>query len=191
MGAPRRAVRLCLLTQGNAVSVSLSTVPVEVPFGRQRRARALRRTFLAALAIFVVLGALGAFGVRTGTAASSGGGYELEVRYPKVARPGLAVPWSVVVRRAGGFDGPIVMASTARYFDLFDENSLNPDPDMSTSDGARIIWEFSPPEAGDTFEVSLDTRTGPNVQWGSVGETAVLVDGEPVVSVRYRTRVMP
>ncbi len=171
--------------------MALSTMPAEVPYGRQRRARAVRRTFLSALAVFVLLGATGVFGVRTGTAASSGGGYELEVRYPKMSRPGLAVPWSVVVRHPGGFDGPIVLASTAQYFDLFDENSLDPDPDMSTSDGERIIWEFAPPEAGDTFEVSLDTRTGPNVQWGSVGETAVLVDGEPVVSVRYRTRVMP
>lgn len=171
--------------------MSLSTIPGQVPLHALRRARAARRTFLAFLAVFVILGAVGVFGVRSGTVRSSGGGYTLEVRYPEVARPGLAVPWSVTVRHPGGFDGPLTLASTASYFDLFDENSLDPDPDASTSDGERVLWEFETPESGDVMEVSLDTRTGPNVRWGSRGETAILVDGEPVASVEYRTWVMP
>ncbi|MGQ0519530.1 MAG: hypothetical protein ACT4PX_00080 [Actinomycetota bacterium] len=171
--------------------MSRSTVPAEVPLGALRRARMARRAFLTFVAVFVALGAVGVFGVRTGTARSSGGGYTVEVRYPEVARPGLSVPWSVTVHRRGGFDGPITLASTASYFDLFDENSLDPDPSSSTSDGERVLWEFETPDAGDTVEVSLDTRMGPNVQWGARGETAVLVDGEPVASVAYRTWVMP
>lgn len=171
--------------------MSLSTIPAEIPPGRLRRARLARRAFLAAVVVVVVLGAAGVFGVRTGTAEATGGGFELELRYPSVARPGLAVPWSVTVRAPGGFDGPVVLASRSDYLDMFDENSLDPDPESSTSDGERTIWEFAPPEDGDTLEVSLDTRMGPNIHWGRKGETALLVDGEPVVSVRYRTWVMP
>ena len=171
--------------------MSLSTVPDETPLQRLVRARILRRLFMAAVALAVVLGLVGVFGVRTGTVAASSGGYELEVAYPAVGRPGLSVPWSVTVRRAGGFDGPIVLATSAAYFDLFDENSLDPDPAKSTSDGEWLMWEFDPPQTGDTFEVSLDTRMGPNEHWGKRGETAVLVDGTPVVSVSYRTRVLP
>ncbi|MGH9178799.1 MAG: hypothetical protein ACRD0N_09640 [Acidimicrobiales bacterium] len=151
----------------------------------------LRRLFLAAVALAVFLGLVGVLGVRSGTTSASGGGFELEVTYPAVGRPGLSVPWSATVRRAGGFDGPVVLATSAGYFDLFDENSLDPGPAKSTSDGEWIIWEFDPPERGDTFEVSLDTRMGPNEHWGKSAETAVLVNGTPAVSVTYRTRVMP
>ncbi len=171
--------------------MSLSTIPAEVPLDALRRARVARRAFLTFVAVFVALGTIGVFGVRSGTVRSSGGGYTLEVRYPEVARPGLSVPWSVTIRHPGGFDGPLTLASTASYFDLFDENSLDPDPDASTSDGERVLWEFETPESGDTMEVSLDTRMGPNVQWGTRGQTAVLVDGKPVASVEYRTWVMP
>jgi hypothetical protein len=41
------------------------------------------------------------------------------------------------------------------------------------------------------MEISLDTRTGPNVQWGKGATTAVLENGRPVVQVDYRTWVLP
>lgn len=176
--------------RGVTALVSLSTVPDETPLDRLRRARLLRRIFLAAVALAVLLGLVGVLGVRSATTSATGGGFELEVTYAAVGRPGLSVPWSARIRRAGGFDGPIVLATSSSYFDLFDENSLDPDPSKSTSDGEWTIWEFDPPD-GDTFEVSLDTRMGPNEHWGSSGETAVLVNGTPAVSVKYRTRVMP
>jgi hypothetical protein len=53
-----------------------------------------------------------------------------------------------------------------------------------------VIWEFDPPD-GDTLGVSLDARVEPGVQWGRTGETSVLVDGQPVVTVRYKTWVLP
>lgn len=168
-----------------------ATVPDDLSLDRARRARTLRRLFIAALCVFLALGAVGALGVRSTTVKTTGGGYELEVRYAQVARPGLAAPWSVMVRRPGGFTGPVTIASDDRYFDIFDENSLDPDPDSATSDGERIIWEFSPPEQGDTMTISLDTRIGPNVQWGREGTTSVVEGGRPVATVTYRTIVLP
>lgn len=168
-----------------------STIPSQPPLERARRARTLRRIFVGLLCTFLLAGVLGLLGVRTSTVAASGGGWELEVRYARVTRPGLAVPWSVTLRRPGGFDGPVTLATTSAYFDLFDENAFEPDPESTTTDGERVIWEFSPPDRGDTMEISLDTRTGPNVQWGKEAVTAVLVDGEPVVQVDYRTVVLP
>ena len=151
----------------------------------------MRRVFLALVFAFVLAGVLGLFGVRTGTVRAGGGGYELEVRYAKVARPGLSVPWAVTIRRPGGFDGPVTLTTTGPYFDLFDENSFDPDPVASTADGEDMIWEFEPPDDGDTLEISLDTRVGPNVQWGKSATTSVLEDGQPVVAVDYSTWIMP
>lgn len=143
------------------------------------------------LSAFLLAGVLGLLGVRTGAVRAEGGGYELEVRYAKVARPGLSVPWAVTIRHPGGFDGRVTLATNSSYFDLFDENSFDPDPESTTSDGERLIWEFETPESGDTMEVSLDTRVGPNIQWGTSGTSAILEDGEPVVQVTYRTTILP
>lgn len=146
---------------------------------------------MVVLCLFLLAGVLGVFGVRTATEKATGGGYEIEVRYARVARPGLSVPWSVTIRRPGGFDGPVVLTTTSAYFDVFDENAFEPEPESVTTDGERVIWQFTPPEQGDTLEVSLDTRVGPNVQWGSSATTEVLENGQPVVEVRYRTWIAP
>ena len=169
----------------------MPTVPDDLSLDRARRGRVARRVFVAGLCVFLALGAAGVLGVRSATVRTTGGGYELEVEYARVARPGLAAPWSVVVRKPGGFTGPVTIASDDRYFDVFDENSLDPDPESASSDGERIIWEFAPPEEGDTMTISLDTRIGPNVQWGRRGTTSVLEGGQPVATVSYRTIVLP
>ena len=130
--------------------------------------------------------------MRTREVSVTGGGYELTVRYAAVSRPGLATPLSFEIRRPGGFDGPVRVAVTARYLDLFDENGLSPDPVSATSDGERSIWEFEPPDDSDTLDVAFDVRLEPGVQLiAPRATTAVLDDGAPVASVSYRTWVMP
>ena len=168
-----------------------STIPEQPPLERARRARTGRRAFLAGLAVFLLAGVLGLLGVRTSSVQATGGAYDVEVHYARVTRPGLAVPWTVTVRRDGGFDGPLTVATTSSYFDLFDENAFEPEPESVTTDGEWVIWEFKTPEHSDTMEISLDTRTGPNVQWGADATTAVLEEGRPVVEVDYRTWVLP
>lgn len=169
-----------------------STAPEEVSLTRVRRVRTVRRVFVAALTVFLLLGLAGVFGVKTSHVSASGGGYELEVTYAKSARPGLGVPWSVEVRHEGGFDKTVVVSTTSSYFDLMDENGFDPDPKSSWSSGDDIVWEFEAP-TGDTLTIGLDARIGPAVQslWPPEATTSVLVKGKPVVSVTYRTRVWP
>lgn len=175
-----------------AASSSTATAPEEVDIRRVRRVRAVRRVFVLCLTLFLVLGLAGVFGVKSASVSASGEGYELEVTYAKSARPGLAIPWSVEVRKAGGFDGDVVVSTTSSYFDLVDENGFDPDPKSSWSSGEDIVWEFEKPD-GDTLTIGLDARIGPSVQDLSPPEatTSVLVKGKPVVSVTYRTRVWP
>lgn len=93
------------------------------------------------------------------------------------------------VRRAGGFEGPVTIASTSLYFEAFDENGLDPDPSKATSDSERVIWQFDTPEKGDTFTVSFDARIEPGQQLKRVAATtAVLEGGAPVVSGSLRDR---
>ncbi len=169
-----------------------STDPGQPPLERIRRARMLRRIFFTALCGLLLLGLLGVFGPRTSEVSAQGGPYELTVTYANVSRPGLASVWSVEIRRQGGFDGPVTLATTSDYFDIFDENGLDPDPSTATTDGKRTIWKFEPPDEGDTLVVSFDARIEPGVQGKSAkGTTSVLEAGQPVVSVDYRTMVTP
>ncbi|MGH8884494.1 MAG: hypothetical protein ACRDYX_04840 [Egibacteraceae bacterium] len=170
----------------------VSTAPSDVNLRRIRHFRTLRRLFFVSLSALLLLGMLNVYGVRTAEVSGNAGGYELTVRYASVTRPGLATPWAVQVRRAGGFEGPITIASTDAYFDLFDENGLDPDPAKATSDGERIIWQFEAPEASEVLTISFDARIEPGQQLRRVAATTAILDrGAPAVSVDYQTFVMP
>jgi hypothetical protein len=167
-----------------------STDPSPVTLRVQRRTRLGRRVLLAILAAFVILGATSLLGPHTSTRQASGGGYDLKVVYPAVTRPGLAIRWIVFVHRTGGFSGPIQLATTTTYFNLFDFADLDPDPSKQTASPELTIWEFEPPP-GETLRVTFDARLEPARQHGSTATTSVLENDRPVVSIRYQTRVMP
>lgn len=172
---------------------STPTEPAPSDLARQRRGRVGRRVFVVALVVFLALGALNVYGVRTETASASGGGHEVTVTYASVTRPGLATPWSFEVRRPGGFPDGLTVAVTSSYFDAFDENGFSPTPVEETDNGERTIWQFAP-TAGDTLAVSADARLEPGVQLTRVrGRVEVLAgpDGPPLVSVAFSTFVMP
>ena len=142
------------------------------------------------LTVIVVAGAAGLFGVRSSGATASGGGWTVSVTYASVARAGLDVPWAVEVRREGGFTGPITLAVTADYFDIYEEQGLDPAPATETADGDRLYWTFDPPP-GDTLSVDFDAYIQPSSQLGAAGEVAVLDGGAEVVSVPFRTWLVP
>ncbi len=172
-------------------AASRPTVDLQVDLHRARRGRAIRRVFISLLVVFLLLGVVGFFGVRSARVAASGGGYDLAVDYARVTRPGLAAPWKVTIRHPGGFDGSVKLSATSHYLTMFDQNNLEPEPQSTTTDGERVIWEFDVPEGSDTLEISLDASTSPNARWRFSGLTAVLEDEAAVVHVQYTTMVMP
>jgi hypothetical protein len=169
---------------------ALPTKPERIGLDRQRRARAGRRLVTAALFALLVAAAANLLGMRTAAVTATAGGYRLSVTYGAVSRPGLATPWAVEVRRAGGFDAPITIGTTRRYLMLFDHNVFYPDPSKVTATRDRVFFEFDPPP-GDTLRVTMDGRIEPTEHWAQTAETSVLVDGTPVVTVRYTTRLVP
>lgn len=180
-GVPEKAAR---------PSIPTEPAPTDIP--KQKRARAGRRVFAVVLGLFLLLGALGFYGVRTKTVVAAGGGYELSVNYASVSRPGLAAPWSFEIRRAGGFPDGVTVTVTSSYFDAFDENGFGPAPAEETTDGDRTVWRFGPTRS-DTLSVSFDARIEPAVQLTTIkGDLSVLGPaGEPAVTVAFETFVMP
>ena len=182
------------LTRSARATSGGSTAPPPVDLGRLRRARWVRRLFLTLLALFIVGGAVGLWGVREQTTKAAAQGWSLEVTSARITRAGLAVPLEWTISRTSGFSEgeTVVLRVTDDYFDLLDENSVDPTPSKEWTDGEFVYWEFDTPHEGDTMTVSLDTRTGSSVQLRSTqAETAVVVEGEPVVTVRFSTWVMP
>lgn len=170
-----------------------STLPPVRSAEDVRRARNGRRVGVALLALFVLAGAVGLLGTRTDTRTASADGYELTVTYPSISRSGHAVKVEVEVRKAGGFDTsePIRMRLLSRYFDLFDENGFTPQPEAETTDGPWTYDDFVPPR-GEVFTVSVDTRIEPARNRGERGEVSLVdADGEPFLTVSFRTRLMP
>jgi hypothetical protein len=168
----------------------MSTMPEEHTRARIVRARLIAAVWIAILAIFVAAGLAGFFGVRTGIASATSGGFRLEVEYPRITRSALPMKWQLTLSRVGGFDGRVRIATTIGYFELFDISWLHPAPAEERSAGGRTVWIYDPPP-GDSLVLLLDGRIGPGLESGRAANTAVSIDGTRVVDVSYETMVWP
>jgi hypothetical protein len=145
---------------------------------------------MAVVTLLVLAGLSTMLGAHSSTVSARAGGYRISLTYPSLTRPGLAIRWILTIEHPGGFDGQVTVATTTRYFDLFDFNNLDPVPSGQQTDGTNSIWMFDPPP-GDVLQVTMDGRVEPAQQWGKPATTALLVHDVPVVRVTYTTRVLP
>jgi hypothetical protein len=150
----------------------------------------MRRIGMLGLVVFLAVGAFGYLGSRTSAAIADANGYTLRVTYPAVSRPGLPVRWEIEVEHAGGFAEPITIAFSFDYIHLFDVSNTEPDATSATATGEDLVYVFDPPP-GTTFRVSMDGNVEPGEHGPFTATTSVLVQGTPVVSVQYRTVMMP
>jgi len=172
---------------------SYPTAPREHDARRQRVAMWGRRCFVALLLTFVVLAFANVFGVRSATASASGGGYELEVQYPRVTRPGLASPLTFTIRRTDGgpLPGELSLETTTGYLAMFDYNELYPEPTEIRADGGHVLWVLQPQQDATEMRIALDARIQPSSQWGRDGETTLYAQDDAVTTVGYHTWVLP
>jgi hypothetical protein len=167
----------------------IQTAPGDDGHLAQRRGLLGRRLFLGVMVLFVAAGLVGLLGVRTATVDGSDGPVVASVRFARIARGGVSVPYAISITSADGFTGPVEITVDQSYLDLFDQNGMEPGPDGSTSDGETVTWTFDQPP-GHEFTVTLDVRIGPSVQWGRTGHTVVEAEGRRI-ELSHHTRVMP
>jgi hypothetical protein len=150
-----------------------------------------RRLMIAVLMAIVIAGLIGFFGVRSRSATASANGYDLEVRYASIARPGITVPFEVEVTKEGGFDGPVTVEVSTAYLQALDVDSITPDPSNSTSDGDVATFEFEQPD-GDTLEISWAAKIDPSADMGRREAVVSIVEnGEAATNVSITTWVLP
>ncbi len=171
----------------------LLTTAIDDDLPRERRGATLRRIFLVFVAVFVACGAVGVFGVRSETVTDApDAGPRLSVRYPAATRAGLPAAITIRVQQDGGFEGPIIVAITRSYLGLFDEQGVRPEPDASTSEGSFLVWEFEPPDRGNTFTVTIDVIVETGRHFGNDATVELRNDdGDRLASVPLDTFIAP
>jgi hypothetical protein len=151
----------------------------------------LRRAFLVLLLLVVLAGLVGLAGVRSTTSTHTELGWTLTLEHASIARAGLDVPWEVRVRRQGGFDGPVTLAVTGEYLDIFETQAFHPEPAASRRDAQLLYLEFDPPPAGEELVVAYDAYIQPASQLGAEGSVSVIDGGVPRATVEFGTTLWP
>lgn len=148
------------------------------------------RVGVAVLSLVVLSGALGVFGVHSGTTTADHDGYRLSVTYPQVARAGLDVPLRVRVHHDGGFSSDITLAITADYFRMFETQGFFPNADKTTGDGRFVYLTFTKP-AGEDFLLDYDAYIQPSSQLGKAATMRLIISGTVVAETSFRTVLAP
>lgn len=148
-------------------------------------------TAVVALALVEAIVGFPGFGIDTNTATASARGTTLRVRYAEVTRGQLASPFHVTVEHEGGFDGPVSLAVSSEYLDLFLTNDLSPAPTSETAEPDALLMTFDAPPHGDTLSVRWDLVAKPAAEFTTRTGTAAVLDdaGGTIVSVDFTTRV--
>jgi hypothetical protein len=166
---------------------TLSGVPEEE---RGKSGTWARRVFIAVLSLVVLVGSVGLLGGHTATATASADGYRLTLQYPGIERAGIDTLWELKVVHPGGFPGPVTVAVTGSYFDLFETQGFYPTPSSTTRDGTNVYMTFTKPP-GDTFVVMFDAYIQPYSVFGKKATVSVMRDGMAVASIHYHTWLVP
>ena len=183
-----------------------TTFPVDDGLRAGRHDRAVRRCVLAIIVAVIGIGATGFLGVRSATERRTGtGGMGIELVYPRVARPGLAVPWRLLLVAPDGFAGDIGITLSSSYVEAFDHNAVSPDPSSIERDDTEVTYVFDAPvtveatepeTAGDLtpsgrFEMALDMSVEPGVQWKRTSVVTVTIGATLIDRFEITTWVLP
>jgi hypothetical protein len=162
-----------------------------------RRRRWLHRSTFGVLTAVLVLAVadgvsvVDVYGVDTREVRATGDGVTLVVEYAVVTRPALASPLRVRVESVEAFDGPITIAVSRPWIEIWDENGFYPTPSAETADGEWVEWQFDPPD-GHVFELFYDARLEPARQESQDGTIELrAADGTALAAVDFTTSVRP
>jgi len=162
----------------------------DVPSKGRDRAPWARRVGTVILAIFVICGAAGFLGDSVRTETTEEAGYTLALTYPRVSRSGLDVPWELQISRDQPLPEQVMVAVTGEYFNIFEEQGLDPKPESQAADGEMEYWTFNT-AGGNDISISVDHYVEPGAMTGSSGTVALYIDDELVAPIDFTTSMLP
>jgi hypothetical protein len=150
-----------------------------------------RKLGLALLAVIVLAGFFGLLGDRSGSVeGESGDGHHLRLEYAASSRPGLDVPFEITLTKPEGLDLEETLALTGEYLDMYETQGWYPEPTEQTRDGEWVYLTFAT-EGQPEMVIDFDAYIQPAAVRSRDGRIAVVVDGEPVAPLSFRTVLFP
>lgn len=149
-----------------------------------------RRVGTAILALFIGSGAIGLLGDSVHTKTAAEAGYTLTLTYPKSSRAGQDVPWALDISSTTPLPPQITVAVTGDYFNIFEQQGLDPEATSQTADDEMEYWTFNTPE-NNTMSISIDHYVEPGVMRGASGTVGLYIDGQVVAPIDFTTRMLP
>jgi hypothetical protein len=176
---------------GDLDPLDTTAEPLRVPLRRVRRGHRLRLLFFLAVLVIVGLALGGWFGVRTRTVRGGSGGYTVSLEYAQIARRGVTVPWKLEVTAPDAFADELTVKVEDDYLSRLNIRQVRPDADQSTSEDGSVEWTFDKP-AGGAFGFAIDAQIDSAAEPGYVdGIVTVMVGGQEVSTLEYRTWIWP
>jgi hypothetical protein len=83
----------------------------------------------------------------------------------------------------------VKVSSESDYFELFDENGFDPQPESESAVDGKLVWTFSVPPGSSKLELSFDAFVEPDKHRGKRGSSSLVLDGQEVATVHYETWV--
>lgn len=168
-----------------------STLSDVRPVHRGPRPLTWRRTGSGLLVLFVLAGLFGLLGDRSGVVeGAAADGHHLRLAYAETSRPGADVPFEIRVTRAEGLDPEITLALSGDYLDMYETQGWYPESTEQTRDGAWVYLTFAT-EGQPVMVIDFDAYIQPDALLPRSGELALVVDGEPVDPLSFRTFLFP
>ncbi len=168
----------------------MQSTTADVPRSDRKRAPWSRRVGTTALAVFVAAGAAGFLGDSVQTKSAEEAGYTLTLTYPRVSRSGLDVPWKLDIASTQPLPKQVVVAVTGEYFNIFEEQGLDPKPESQAADGEMEYWTFNT-AGGNDISISVDHYVEPGAMTGSSGTVGLYIDGELIAPLDFTTSMLP
>lgn len=169
----------------------VSTLDGVRPVADGPRALFWRRGGFLLLVLVVLAGLLGFLGDRVGVVEGpAGDGHHLRLEYAATARPGLDVPFEIRLTRPEGLDPEVTLALTGEYLDMYETQGWYPEPTEQTRDGEWVYLTFAT-EGQPEMVIDFDAYIQPTAVRPKSGQIALVVDGQPVAPLPFRTFLFP
>jgi len=150
-----------------------------------------RKLGTALLTLVVLAGLFGFLGDRVGVVeGSSGYGHHLRLEYAASSRPGLDVPFEIEITDPDGLDPEVTIAVTGDYFDMYETQGWYPEPSDQRRDDEWVYLTFATEEQP-VMVIDFDAYIQPVAVTSRNAQIAVVVDGEPVAPLSFRTVLFP
>ena len=147
--------------------------------------RGIRWATVGVLVVLAVAGLANVFGQRHDETTVRGDGATLTVSAPAALRSGLYFQGRFVVAAERTLEQPVLVLDRG-WFDAVTVNTIEPEPETSTSEDGHVSFAFAPLRVGRTLTVYVELQVNPTT-FGRRHQGVELRDGNRTIATVERS----